>query len=95
MHANTMAEVRAARAELARLEALLRREQARAIGRCNRVSRIVIGSGSGRHVFALDRDWGALHAAAADITRFLFPTPGRLHKARRRGERALAAHGAA
>lgn len=50
----------------------------------NRVARITIGSGESRHVFTLER------GGAADLTRLLFATPGRLHKARRRGERALA-----
>lgn len=83
---NLIQELAAARAEVAHLEQQLERERAE---QC-RAARIVIGSGRERHVFPLGSNPAESRAIAADINRALFPSPGKLHKARRRGERALA-----
>lgn len=63
--------------------------------RVNPVVRIVIGSGRRRHVFSLASTPAEQRRMAAELSRALFPSPGRLHQARRRGERALAGRASA
>ena len=53
------------------------------------IARVVVGAGSSRRVFALDPARDARRSAASDIKRFLFPSDGSYHKAKRRGDRAL------
>jgi len=54
------------------------------------IARIVVGSGSSRTVVSTSRDRDERRSLGAAIKRHLFPSDGAYHKAKRRGQRALA-----
>lgn len=80
-----------------------KRRQARAgavrpvtgFARAYMVSRVVVGAGDGRRVADLLPCKAARIEAGAQIKRFLFSDDGSFHKAKRRGDKAIALTGLA
>lgn len=58
------------------------------------IARVVLGSGAARRVAQLKPGRLDRIEASKQLKRFLFPDNGSYHKAKRRGERALALAGA-
>lgn len=59
------------------------------------ISRVILGAGNSRRVAELSPRKFDRIEAAKQLKRFLFPDNGSFHKAKRRGERALALAGGA
>lgn len=57
------------------------------------IARVVVGSGTCRISVDLPTGRHLRYEAGRQLIRFLFPSTGKYHQARRRGERALALAG--